>query len=97
MKVDFSSNMGLYRKRGPSGAPKTGDQAAFKAELADVAEFSRGGAATLDKSLVTAKASIQSAAAAPADPARVDALKQSVREGAYYVSTDDLIKAILDS
>lgn len=97
MKVNFSSNMGVYRKHGPTNVPSSGKPALSKAEVADVAQFSHSGSVALDKSLLGAKASIQSAAAASADAGRVSALKQSVREGAYHVSTDDLVKAILDS
>ena len=93
MKVDFSSNMNIYRKREQVAAEKNSDCA--RKSQTDVADFSRGQAAAFDKVLMGAKASIQSAAGAPADTARLEALKQSVREGSYHVDAADLVQSFL--
>lgn len=93
MKVDFPSNVNLYR---------TGQQAGMKEEKkavparTDVAEFSRGSGAGLDKALVGTKASIQSEIYVPTGSARIAELKAAVRDGSYHVPTDDIVKAIID-
>ena len=94
MKINASNNMGLYPKREPIAANREAKPA--RMAQADVAEFSRGSVASLDKSLMGAKASIQSAVASPPDPARMEAIAQRIADGSYHVSTDELVRALLD-
>ena len=93
MKVDFFSNMSVYQKRDHSSAGR--DPRTARGNSTDVADFSRGGASPLDRSLMGIKASIQSAVGSQASPARLEALSQSIRDGSYHVSTDTLVRAFL--
>jgi|GEM_PF-881076 len=94
MKINFNSSNNLYLKREPVAGGK--DLRSFRGNSTDVAEFSRGGTAAPDKSLMGAKAVIQRAVSAQADPARLEALRQSVKDGSYNVETDELVRAILN-
>ncbi|MCL2579652.1 MAG: hypothetical protein FWE32_06430 [Oscillospiraceae bacterium] len=86
--------MGLYPKREPVSGGR--ESKPVRAHQTDVAQFSRGSVASLEKALMGAKASIQSAVAAPPDPARLEALTQRLNEGSYHVGTDELVRAFLD-
>lgn len=94
MKVNFSANLGLYRGSQPGGLRET--KSSLKSGKTDVADFSRGSGAVLDKSLLTVKSAIQNEVYAPAGNARLSQLKASIKDGSYHVSTDDLVKAFLD-
>jgi len=93
MKINLNSSMNVYQKREPTVTER--GPGATRGSL-DRAEFSRGGAAALDRPLMGAKASIQSAVNAPATPARLEELRQSVRDGSYHVSNEELVRAFLN-
>lgn len=93
MKVDFNAGPSLYRKTQATRAEAA--KGGFAAGKTDVAEFSRGTSATLDKSLVGAKASIQSEVYAPTNSARLAEIKQAIKDGSYHVSTEEIVNALL--
>jgi len=94
MKVDFTSGMNIYKRQGSASAGR--DSRAEQTGAACVSELSRGGASGLDKSLLGARVSIQNSLGTQTSQARLDELAQSIRDGSYHVSTDDLVRAILD-
>lgn len=94
MKVDFPSSLNMYRASAQAGVKE--DKKSSEAARRDVAEFSRGSAAGVDKTLLGAKASIQSEVYAPTGAARVAELKAAVRDGSYHVPTEDIVAAILN-
>jgi len=96
MKVDFTSNAGFYPGKKLAGAGRE-DTKAPAARKTDVAEFSRGSCAALDKTLLNAKAAIQSGVSAGVSAARLEELKQSIKSGTYQVHSIDIADAILGS
>ena len=94
MKVNFPSRMNLYAKMQAERA--TSVKGGLPSGKTDVAEFSRGAVANLDKSLLGAKNSIQNELYAPASAERLDQLKLAIKSGKYHISTDDMVKALLD-
>ena len=93
MKVDFFSSSNVYPKREPVGVGRSNSSG--RNNFTDVAEFSRGGAPVLDRSLVGAKVSIQNGVSSPTDAGRLQNLQQSVKDGSYHVNTDELVRAFL--
>jgi len=95
MKVDFSANINLYRKNA-AGGQKTARGETGKGKT-DVVEFTRGATTTPDKGMAALKASVLSDVGRNAEAERLNQLSQSVKDGAYRVSTEDLVDAILGS
>lgn len=94
MKIDAMSGYPVYRKNAAGPAHKTNAPSENTAKT-DVVEFSHSQATALDKDLVTLKSGILRDAARPASPEKLAALKESIREGSYRRSTDELVNAIL--
>ncbi len=94
MKVSFPSAPGMYPKSRAARAEAA--KGGFAAGKTDVAEFSRGSGAALDKSLLGAKASIQSEIYAPTSASRIAEIKQAVKDGSYHVPTRDIVNALLN-
>jgi anti-sigma28 factor (negative regulator of flagellin synthesis) len=94
MKIaDMHSRPNLYRKTTAEQAePKAGKAAAPAKQ--DIADFAHGTTVT-DKAMISTKAGIQNYLSAPAAAERLDSLRQSVKDGAYHVETNDLVDAIL--
>ena len=98
MKIDATSNYGLYRK--PIGGDMLPAKKASKNNTAaktDVADFSRGNTSVTDKRMASLKASLQHDIASSSDPQRIAQLRAQVRSGEYRVSTEELIDAILQA
>ena len=93
MKVDFPSGYNAYRKTQVSATPK--GQLAGGAHKTDIADFSRGSVSVPDKALLGAKTAVQSGINAPADAARLEELRRSIKEGSYNVPSEVLAAAIL--
>ncbi len=94
MKVNFPSRMNLYARMQAERA--TSVKGGFSSGKTDVAEFSRGSVANLDKNLLGVKNSIQNELYTSASAERLDQLKQAIKAGKYHISTDDMVKALLD-
>jgi len=94
MKIESNLGLSIYRNTKLTGAQRS--EAPPKTAKTDIAEFSHNSAPALDKALAAAKNSIVGSINAPADPERIEALRQSVRSGSYHIPTDLLVRSILD-
>ena len=100
MKIDANTGFPAIRKNKPvTGPAKMNEVSAERAGKTDVIEFSRGSNSLPDKNLsdlAALKSSLIHDVAAGTDPARLAALKQSVRDGSYRPSTEDWVNAIME-
>ncbi|MDR2909168.1 MAG: hypothetical protein LBU86_04730 [Oscillospiraceae bacterium] len=93
MKIEPGSGIGIYRAGKPAGAPKRPEAA--ETARTDIAEFSHGASSAPGRELSGVKARVMVGLGRAADPGKIESLRQSVKDGAYRVSTDDIVKAIL--
>lgn len=94
MKIEFGSNLPVYRKPGGQAATRTG-ASADRAAKTDVADFSRGLAAAPAAGMSSLKAGIVQDVAASTGADKLTELQEKIRAGSYHPSTDEIIDAIL--
>lgn len=93
MKIDALSSYPAYRG---GGAPaKAAAARSDRTGKTDVVDFSRGQSAAPDKNLLAIKSGILHDVAMPTPAKDLAALKESIREGSYHRSTDEIVDAIL--
>lgn len=61
----------------------------------DVVDFSRG-ATSSDKKLIGLKSDIQLFVSAATPQEKLDKISRQIKDGSYYIATDDLIDSILE-
>jgi anti-sigma28 factor (negative regulator of flagellin synthesis) len=97
MKIDNQTSFGLFKNRKPgSGASVTGKTSALGAGRTDQNAIARGQTTMPDRQMLLLKSSVQDYVSAPADPARLEEIREGVQNGGYHVPTDQIVDAILD-
>jgi len=94
MKVEFPSGMNVYRKN-PASASKSVRAEETPRSKTDVIEFSHNAASA--QGMASLKSSLLSEASRPAGAARLEQLSQSIKNGTYSPTTDELADAILNA
>lgn len=98
MKVDLQTGgIGAYRKKSEASVAKPEAETRAAGVKTDVMDIARGESTITDKKLLSLKAGIHSHVSAATGSARIDALKESVKNGSYHIPTEDLANAILDN
>lgn len=95
MKIDAMSGYSVYRKNSGASPAKAAPSQTESANKTDVVEFSRGQTAAPNKDFLSLKSGIMSDISRSASPEKLAALKDSIREGSYRPSMDQLVDAIL--
>jgi anti-sigma28 factor (negative regulator of flagellin synthesis) len=96
MKIERNQPLEVYRNNKQLNV--TRNETSPKISKTDTCEFSHGvsTAAVIDKTLAGVKSAAINAVNAATDPARLDAIRKSLREGTYHIPTSELVKSILE-
>ena len=95
MKIDFSNSINMYRKS-ICGNTNNKNSISSNTVKTDVMDFSHGKTSGVDKNMVALKSQIQGDVTYSADAKRIQELHLMVKNKTYQVSTDDIVKAIMD-
>lgn len=95
MKVEFPSGMNVYRKNVTNASKSVRAEESSRSKI-DVMQFSHSTTAPA-QGMASLKSSLLSEAGRPTSVARLEQLSQSIKNGTYSPTTDELADAILNA